>query len=325
MLGGNLLKTYLVTGAAGFIGFHISRALLERGDCVLGLDNLNNYYDVSLKESRLHKLQENERFTFYKEDLSNREGLTKVFNQNRIQVVCNMAAQAGVRYSLVNPFAYQSSNLEGFLNIIHLSQEHQVENFVYASSSSVYGNNKKVPFSVQDRVDNPISLYAATKKANELVAHTYSHLYGLPCSGLRLFTVYGPWGRPDMALFIFTKAITTNQPIEVYNFGKMRRDFTYIDDIVQGVLASMDRPVHYALYNLGNSRAVDLLYFIECIEKELGKKAEKKMLPMQPGDVVETYADISESERDLDFQPTTTIEEGIASFINWYRSYYGKG
>jgi UDP-glucuronate 4-epimerase len=325
MLGGNLLKTYLVTGAAGFIGFHLSRALLERGDCVLGLDNLNDYYDVSLKESRLHKLQENERFTFYKEDLSNREGLTKVFNQNRIQVVCNMAAQAGVRYSLVNPFAYQSSNLEGFLNIIHLSQEHQVENFVYASSSSVYGNNKKVPFSVQDRVDNPISLYAATKKANELVAHTYSHLYGLPCSGLRLFTVYGPWGRPDMALFIFTKAITTNQPIEVYNFGKMRRDFTYIDDIVQGVLASMDRPVHYALYNLGNSRAVDLLYFIECIEKELGKKAEKKMLPMQPGDVVETYADISESERDLDFQPTTTIEEGIASFINWYRSYYGKG
>jgi UDP-glucuronate 4-epimerase len=319
------LKTYLVTGAAGFIGFHVSRALLERGDRVLGLDNLNDYYDVSLKKARLDQLQENERFTFYKEDLSNREGLTTVFNQNRVQVVCNMAAQAGVRYSLVNPFAYQSSNLEGFLNIIHLSQEHQVENFVYASSSSVYGNNKKVPFSVQDRVDNPISLYAATKKANELVAHTYSHLYGLPCSGLRLFTVYGPWGRPDMALFIFTKAITTNQPIEVFNFGKMRRDFTYIDDIVQGVLASMDRPVHYALYNLGNSRAVDLLYFIECIEKELGKKAEKKMLPMQPGDVVETYADISESERDLGFQPTTAIEEGIASFISWYRSYYGKG
>lgn len=319
------MKTYLVTGAAGFIGFHVSRALLEQGDRVLGLDNLNDYYDVSLKEARLRLLQENERFTFYKEDLANREGLTKVFGQNRIQVVCNMAAQAGVRYSLVNPFAYQSSNLEGFLNIIHLSQEHQVENFVYASSSSVYGNNKKVPFSVQDRVDNPISLYAATKKANELVAHTYSHLYGLPCSGLRLFTVYGPWGRPDMALFIFTKAITRNQPIKVYNFGKMRRDFTYIDDIVRGVLASMDRPVPYALYNLGNSRAVDLLYFIECIEKELGKKAEKKMLPMQPGDVVETYADISESERDLGFQPTTRIEEGVASFISWYRSFYGNG
>lgn len=318
------MKTYLVTGAAGFIGFHVSRALLERGDRVLGLDNLNDYYDVSLKEARLRLLQDNEHFTFYKEDLANREALTQIFGKNRIQVVCNMAAQAGVRYSLVNPFAYQSSNLEGFLNIIHLSQEHQVENFVYASSSSVYGNNKKVPFSVQDRVDNPISLYAATKKANELVAHTYSHLYSLPCSGLRLFTVYGPWGRPDMALFIFTKAITKNQPIEVYNFGKMRRDFTYIDDIVQGVLASMDRPVPYAIYNLGNSRAVDLLYFIECIEKELGKKAEKKMLPMQPGDVVETYADISESERDLAFQPTTRIEEGIASFISWYRSFYGK-
>lgn len=318
------MKTYLVTGAAGFIGFHVSRALLERGDRVLGLDNLNDYYDVSLKEARLRLLQDNEHFTFYKEDLANREALTQIFGKNRIQVVCNMAAQAGVRYSLVNPFAYQSSNLEGFLNIIHLSQEHQVENFVYASSSSVYGNNKKVPFSVQDRVDNPISLYAATKKANELVAHTYSHLYSLPCSGLRLFTVYGPWGRPDMALFIFTKAITENQPIEVYNFGKMRRDFTYIDDIVQGVLASMDRPVSYAIYNLGNSRAVDLLYFIECIEKELGKKAEKKMLPMQPGDVVETYADISESERDLGFQPTTRIEEGIASFISWYRSFYGK-
>jgi len=319
------LKTYLVTGAAGFIGFHVSRALLERGDRVLGLDNLNDYYDVSLKEARLRLLQDNEHFTFYKEDLANREALTQIFGKNRIQVVCNMAAQAGVRYSLVNPFAYQSSNLEGFLNIIHLSQEHQVENFVYASSSSVYGNNKKVPFSVQDRVDNPISLYAATKKANELVAHTYSHLYSLPCSGLRFFTVYGPWGRPDMALFIFTKAITENQPIEVYNFGKMRRDFTYIDDIVQGVLASMDRPVSYAIYNLGNSRAVDLLYFIECIEKELGKKAEKKMLPMQPGDVVETYADISESERDLGFQPTTRIEEGIARFISWYRSFYGKG
>jgi UDP-glucuronate 4-epimerase len=319
------LKTYLVTGAAGFIGFHVSRALLQRGDRVLGLDNLNDYYDVSLKEARLRLLQEHERFIFYKEDLANREGLTRVFRQNEIQVVCNMAAQAGVRYSLVNPFAYQSSNLEGFLNIIHLSQEHRVENFVYASSSSVYGNNKKVPFSVQDRVDNPISLYAATKKANELVAHTYSHLYGLPCSGLRLFTVYGPWGRPDMALFIFTKAISRNQPIEVYNFGKMRRDFTYIDDIVRGVLASMERPVPYAIYNLGNSRAVDLLYFIECIEKELGKKAEKKMLPMQPGDVVETYADISESERDLGFQPSTRIEEGIASFISWYRSFYGKG
>ncbi len=316
------MKTYLVTGAAGFIGFHVSRALLERGDRVIGLDNLNDYYDVSLKKARLLQLEDYQQFIFYKEDLANLEGLTRVFAENNIQVVCNMAAQAGVRYSLINPFAYQNSNMEGFLNIIHLSQEHQVENFVYASSSSVYGNNKKVPFSVQDRVDHPISLYAASKKANELIAHTYSHLYGVPCSGLRLFTVYGPWGRPDMALFIFTRAIIENQPIEVYNYGKMKRDFTYIDDVVQGVVASMDRPVPYAIYNLGNSRTVDLLYFIECIERALGKKAEKKLLPMQPGDVIETYADISESQRDLGFQPTTKIEEGIEHFISWYKSFY---
>ncbi len=316
------MKTYLVTGAAGFIGFHVSRALLERGDRVIGLDNLNDYYDVSLKKARHLQLEDYRQFIFYKEDLANLEGLTRVFAENNIQVVCNMAAQAGVRYSLINPFAYQNSNMEGFLNIIHLSQEHQVENFVYASSSSVYGNNKKVPFSVQDRVDHPISLYAASKKANELIAHTYSHLYGLPCSGLRLFTVYGPWGRPDMALFIFTRAIIESQPIEVYNYGKMKRDFTYIDDVVQGVVASMDRPVPYAIYNLGNSRSVDLLYFIECIERALGKKAEKKLLPMQPGDVIETYADISESQRDLGFQPTTKIEEGIEHFISWYKSFY---
>lgn len=316
------MKTYLVTGAAGFIGFHVSRALLERGDRVIGLDNLNDYYDVSLKKARLLQLEDYRQFIFYKEDLANLEGLTRVFAENNIQVVCNMAAQAGVRYSLINPFAYQNSNMEGFLNIIHLSQEHQVENFVYASSSSVYGNNKKVPFSVQDRVDHPISLYAASKKANELIAHTYSHLYGLPCSGLRLFTVYGPWGRPDMALFIFTRAIIESQSIEVYNYGKMKRDFTYIDDVVQGVVASMDRPVPYAIYNLGNSRSVDLLYFIECIERALGKKAEKKLLPMQPGDVIETYADISESQRDLGFQPTTKIEEGIEHFISWYKSFY---
>ena len=317
------MKTYLVTGAAGFIGFHVSRALLERGDRVIGLDNLNDYYDVSLKENRLTMLQDHPQFTFYKEDLANREGLAKIFSDNAIQFVCNMAAQAGVRYSLVNPFAYQKSNLEGFLNLIHLAKEHKVENFVYASSSSVYGSNKKVPFSVKDPVDHPISLYAATKKANELTAHTYSHLYGLPCTGLRLFTVYGPWGRPDMALFIFTKAILNGQPIEVYNYGKMKRDFTYIDDIVQGVLASLDRAVPYAIYNLGNSRTVDLLYFIECIEKALGKEAEKKLLPMQPGDVAETYADISESQRDLEFSPRTRIEAGIEHFIRWYQSFYG--
>ena len=317
------MKTYLVTGAAGFIGFHVSRVLLTRGDQVLGLDNLNDYYDVSLKEARLSMLRDHQHVAFYREDLANKEGLTRIFADNPIQIVCNMAAQAGVRYSLLNPFAYQRSNLEGFLNLIHLAKEHKVDNFVYASSSSVYGNNKKVPFSVKDPVDHPISLYAATKKANELTAHTYSHLYGLPCTGLRLFTVYGPWGRPDMALFIFTKAILSGQPIEVYNYGKMKRDFTYIDDIVQGVLASLDRPAPYAVYNLGNSRTVDLLYFIECIERSLGKEAEKKLLPMQPGDVAETYADISESQRALEFQPTTAIEEGIEHFIQWYRSYYG--
>lgn len=318
------MKNYLVTGAAGFIGFHVSRALLERGDRVIGLDNVNEYYDVSLKESRLRLLEDYPNFTFYRENLADLPALTRIFAGHSIQVVCNMAAQAGVRYSLVNPFAYQKSNLEGFQNLIHLSKEHGVENFVYASSSSVYGNNKKVPFSVKDNVDHPISLYAATKKANELVAHTYSHLYGLPCTGLRLFTVYGPWGRPDMALFIFTRAILNNEPIEVFNYGQMKRDFTYIDDIVQGVLASLDRPVPYAIYNLGNSKAVDLLYFIACIEKCLGRKAEKIMLPMQPGDVPETFADISESERDLGFRPNTSIEEGIERFVAWYRSYYGQ-
>jgi UDP-glucuronate 4-epimerase len=297
---------------------------LDRGDSVIGLDNLNDYYDVSLKENRLRILTDHSQFTFHREDLANMEGLASVFADNHIQVVCNLAAQAGVRYSLVNPIAYQQSNLEGFLNLIILSKQHRVENFVYASSSSVYGNSTKVPFSVKDRVDHPISLYAATKKANELVAHTYSHLYNLPCSGLRLFTVYGPWGRPDMALFIFTRAILSGKPIEVYNYGKMRRDFTYVDDIVKGIVASLDRPIQYAVFNLGNSRAVELLYFIECIEKALGKKAEKKLLPMQPGDVPETYADISESQRELDFQPTTRIEEGIEHFIRWYRSFYGE-
>ena len=318
------MKTYLVTGAAGFIGFHISRALLGRGDKVIGLDNLNDYYEVSLKEDRLHLLEDYPDFSFYRCDLADKPELTRIFADNSIQAVCNMAAQAGVRYSLINPFAYQKSNLEGFLNLIDLSKEHGVENFVYASSSSVYGNNKRVPFNVKDIVDHPISLYAATKKANELVAHTYSHIYGLPCTGLRFFTVYGPWGRPDMALFIFTRAILDGEPINVYNYGKMKRDFTYIDDIVQGVLASLDRPVPYAVYNLGNSKAVDLLYFIERIENALGKKAEKKLLPIQPGDVAETFADITESERDLGFQPSIGIEEGIEYFVAWYRSYYGK-
>ena len=318
------MKTYLVTGAAGFIGFHISRALLEREDRVIGLDNLNDYYEVTLKEDRLHLLEECRNFHFYRCDLADKSHLSRIFAENSIQVVCNMAAQAGVRYSLIDPFAYQKSNVEGFLNLIHLSMEHKVENFVYASSSSVYGNNQKVPFSVKDSVDQPISLYAATKKANELLAHTYSHIYGLPSTGLRFFTVYGPWGRPDMALFIFTRAILNGEPINVYNYGKMKRDFTYIDDIVKGVLVSLDRSAPYAIYNLGNSKTVDLLYFIECIENVLGKKAVKKMLPIQPGDVAETFADITESKRDLGFRPSIGIEEGIEHFVDWYRAYYGK-
>jgi UDP-glucuronate 4-epimerase len=320
----NPLATYLVTGVAGFIGFHVGRALLDRGDRVIGVDNVNDYYDVSLKEARLALLHEHAGFTFHRIDLADQSALTEVFRRHTAEVVCHLAAQAGVRYSLVNPFAYQKSNMEGFLYLIHLAKEHKVRNFVYASSSSVYGKNKKVPFSVRDNVDHPISLYAATKKANELIAHTYSHLFGLPCTGLRFFTVYGPWGRPDMALFLFTRAILRGEPIKVYNHGRMRRDFTYIDDIVQGVLASLERPVPYAIYNLGNSRAEELLEFIACIEKTLGKRAERLLLPLQPGDVVETCADIAESTRDLGFQPTTRIEEGIERFVTWYRSYYGE-
>jgi len=318
------LTTYLVTGVAGFIGFHVGRALLDRGDRVIGVDNVNDYYDVSLKEDRLALLQEHAGFRFHRIDLADQSAITEVFKQHAVEVVCHMAAQAGVRYSLVNPFAYQKSNVEGFLYLIHLAKEHKARNFVYASSSSVYGKNEKVPFSVRDNVDHPISLYAATKKANELIAHTYSHLYGLPCTGLRFFTVYGPWGRPDMALFLFTRAILRGEPIKVYNHGRMKRDFTYIDDIVQGVLASLERPVPYAIYNLGNSKTEDLLDFIACIEKVLGKRAEKLLLPLQPGDVVETCADIAESTRDLGFQPATRIEEGIERFVAWYRSYYGK-
>jgi len=319
------VTTYLVTGAAGFIGFHVSYALLSRGDRVVGVDNVNDYYDVSLKEARLALLLgKHARFSFHRIDLADQTALTEVFTRHSIEVVCHLAAQAGVRYSLLNPFAYQKSNVEGFLYLIHLAKEHKVMKFVYASSSSVYGNNKKVPFSVKDNVDHPISLYAATKKANELMAYTYSHLYGLPCTGLRFFTVYGPWGRPDMALFLFTRAILRNEPIKVFNHGRMKRDFTYIDDIVRGVLASLDRPVPYAIYNLGNSRAEDLLAFIACIEKTLGKKAERLLLPMQPGDVAETWADIAESTQDLGFQPTTMIEEGIERFVAWYRSYYGE-
>ena len=312
----------LVTGAAGFIGFHLSKTLLERGTGVIGIDNLNPYYDPKLKRARLEILRSYENFTFYEMDIKDLEGLRDLFQKNHIDAVCNLAAQAGVRHSLKDPFSYQKSNLEGFLNLLEMARNHKVENFVYASSSSVYGKNKKVPFSVDDRVDNPISLYAATKKANELMAHAYSHLYGVPCTGLRYFTVYGPWGRPDMALFLFTDAILNNRPINVYNHGNMKRDFTYIDDIVTGTIAAIDRPVPYEVFNLGNSDTIGLLEFIAIIEEVLGRKAEKILLPLQPGDVAETSADIEKSKEMLGFEPKTSLREGIGKFVEWYRDYY---
>ncbi len=315
-------RTYLVTGAAGFIGFHVSLRLLERGDRVVGVDNLNPYYDVQLKKARLRILNENELFQCYQEDIQDFKAMKKIFKSYEPRVICNLAAQAGVRHSLKDPFSYQKSNLEGFLNLLELARAQGVENFVYASSSSVYGDNKKVPFSVEDRVDTPVSLYAATKKANELIAHAYSHLYGIPCTGLRYFTVYGPWGRPDMALFLFTDAILKGRPINVYNYGKMKRDFTYIDDIADGTLKALDRAVPYDLFNLGNSNSVELMDFISTLEKELGREAEKNMMPIQPGDVPETSADIEKSRAVLGFNPETPIEEGIRNFVAWYGEYY---
>ncbi|MEK7871293.1 MAG: NAD-dependent epimerase/dehydratase family protein [Nitrospirota bacterium] len=315
-------RVYIVTGAAGFIGFYVAKRLLEMGNQVIGIDNINDYYDPRLKEARLALIKEDKKFIFYKEDLVNYKGLKEIFEKHQADQVCHLAAQAGVRYSLENPFAYQKSNVEGFLNAIELAKEYKVRNFVYASSSSVYGNNKKIPFSESDNVDHPISLYAATKKADELIAHTYTHLYGLPTTGLRFFTVYGPWGRPDMALFIFTKAIMEEREIDVYNYGKMKRDFTYIDDIVDGVISSLDKGYRYEIFNLGNSHTVELEYFIECIENELGKKARKRYLPIQQGDVPETFADINQSKDKLGFDPKIGIEEGIKRFASWYRSYY---
>jgi len=330
----------LVTGAAGFIGFHLSQRLLAKGDEVVGLDNLNDYYDVSLKKDRLAQLQGKPNFSFHQLDLTNREGMTQLFADQNFDVVVNLAAQAGVRYSLKNPHAYINSNLVGFINILEGCRHSQVKHLVFASSSSVYGANTKIPFSVHDNVDHPISLYAATKKANELMAHTYSHLYGIPTTCLRFFSVYGPWGRPDMALFIFTKAILSGQPIDVFNQGKMRRDFTYIDDIVSGVVKVIDKIptpnpgwsgntpdpatsyVPYKLYNIGNNQPVELMYFIEVLESCLGIKAQKNMLPMQPGDVPINYADIDDLVEDVGFKPNTSIEEGIKKFVDWYRSYY---
>ncbi len=316
------MTTYLVTGAAGFIGFHTAQKLLDRGDTVITIDNINDYYDIQLKEDRLARLIGYDQFTAYRYDLENLQAVESVFRNHKIDVVCHLAAQAGVRYSLINPFAYQKSNLEAFLNILELSKQAQVSNFVYASSSSVYGKNKKLPFSVDDRVDQPISLYAATKKANELMAHTYSHLFNLPTTGLRFFTVYGPWGRPDMALFLFTKAILNGEPIDVFNYGKMRRDFTYVDDITDGVIACLDHPQPYELLNIGNHRSEDLEYFIDVIEKAIGKKAIRNYKPLQPGDVTETYADIDRIKELYGFEPKTTIDEGIPRFVEWYRTYY---
>jgi len=312
----------LITGAAGFIGFHLARQLLNAGEAVIGLDNVNDYYDPNLKRARLQLLFNFDQFTFYEKDLIDFPALEHIFSQHPIQKVCHLAAQAGVRYSLINPFAYQKSNLEGFLNIIECAKRAQVTNFVYASSSSVYGNNKKLPFSVQDNVDYPISLYAATKKADELMAHTYTHLYNLPCTGLRFFTVYGPYGRPDMALFIFTKNILENKPIDVYNYGKMKRDFTYIDDIIQGIIAALKRPFPYKIFNLGNHRSEKLMDFIHLIEEQLGRKAEINLMPIQPGDVPETYADISGATELLDYYPKTNIQTGVKKFIDWYKDYY---
>ncbi|MEW6186996.1 MAG: NAD-dependent epimerase [Thermodesulfobacteriota bacterium] len=335
-----MAHTILVTGAAGFIGFHLCRRLLREGERVFGLDNLNDYYDVRLKLDRLSQLKGQSGFTFCQGDLSDRPFLSDLFAAQRFDVVVNLAAQAGVRYSLINPYAYGETNLMGFLNILEGCRHHQVKHLVFASSSSVYGANTLMPFSVHHNVDHPVSLYAATKKANELMAHTYAGLYHLPCTGLRFFTVYGPWGRPDMALFLFTRAILAGKPIDVYNFGKMQRDFTYIDDIVEGVVRVMARIpapdpawngghpdtatsfAPYRLYNIGNNQPVELLHFIEVLEGCLGKKAEKNMMAIQPGDVPATYADVDDLIRDAGFKPSTSIEDGIRQFVAWYKSYY---
>jgi UDP-glucuronate 4-epimerase len=335
------MRKVLVTGAAGFIGYHLSERLTNDGNDVVGLDNLSDYYDVKLKIGRLERLQGKTNFIFKQLDLTDRSGIAELFAEEAFDVVINMAAQAGVRYSLTNPHAYTSSNIEGFLNVLEGCRNSGVKHLVFASSSSVYGANTRIPFSVHHNVDHPVSLYAATKKANELMAHTYSNIYRLPCTGLRFFTVYGPWGRPDMALFLFTKAITEGRPIDVFNFGKMQRDFTYIDDVVEGVVrvtkkipqanthwsgndpdpASSNVP--YKVYNIGNNRPVELRVFIEVLERCLGRKAEKNFLPLQPGDVPVTCADVDDLMKDVGFRPSTPIEVGIQKFAEWYLSYTG--
>lgn len=321
----------LITGVAGFIGYHLAQRLLQEGMEVIGIDNLNDYYDVSLKKARLERLVPQPGFKFELLDLSDRTGVTQLFQNHSFDYVVHLAAQAGVRYSLQNPWAYVDSNITGFINLLEGCRHSQIQHLVFASSSSVYGANTKVPFAVSDPVDRPVSLYAATKKANELMAHTYSHLYQIPMTGLRFFTVYGPWGRPDMAYFKFVEAIDRGKPIDVYNFGKMQRDFTYIDDIIEGVFRVMHKPpqtatvygsqARYKLYNIGNNQPVELMTFITVIEKALGKEAKKNFLPMQPGDVLTTYADVDDLMRDVGFKPTTSIEDGIHHFVQWYREY----
>ena len=334
------MSKVLVTGSAGFIGFHLSKKLIELGYTVVGIDNLNDYYDVKLKEDRNSILLNLENYIFIKGSIEDKNIIDKVFEENNIDYVVNLAAQAGVRYSLINPYAYIESNIMGFLNILEMSRINNVKHLVYASSSSVYGANKKMPFSEHDNVNHPVSIYAATKKSNELMAHTYSHLYNLPTTGLRFFTVYGPWGRPDMAPMLFTNAIVEDRPIKIFNYGKMRRDFTYIDDIVEGIIGAMknipqkneewdrinmDPSTSYApyrIYNIGNNEPVELMTFIETIEKNLGKEAKKEMMPMQPGDVEETYANVDDLINDIRFKPNTSIEKGVEGFIKWYKKYY---
>ncbi|MFP4128318.1 MAG: NAD-dependent epimerase [Desulfonatronovibrio sp.] len=344
----------LITGTAGFIGFHLALAFARRGDEVIGIDNINDYYDVNVKYGRLeysgfsgpydsNGLTWSDKYPnlgFIRMNLEDREGLEKLFREQKFERVCNLAAQAGVRYSLTNPHAYVNSNVVGYVNLLECCRHNNIEHFVFASSSSVYGLNETQPFSTHDNVDHPISLYAATKKSNELMAHTYAHLYRLPCTGLRFFTVYGPWGRPDMALFLFTRAIMKGRPINVFNHGKMQRDFTYIDDIVEGVIRVVDKVpsgnpawsgknpdpassrAPYKLYNIGNNNPVQLMDFITTLEKTLGRKAEKNLLPLQPGDVPSTYADVEDLVEDLGYKPETTVQEGISKFIEWYRKFF---
>ena len=330
----------LVTGTAGFIGSTLSKRLLDRGDHIIGVDNLNDYYDPNLKLARLEHLTARDNFTEARISIEDKEAMDKVFEEHKPDRVINLAAQAGVRYSLENPYAYIDANVYGFMNILENCRHHNVEHLVYASSSSVYGAHTNMPFSIHDHVDHPVSLYAATKKSNELMAHTYSHLFNIPTTGLRFFTVYGPWGRPDMALFTFTRKILAGEPIDVFNHGNHRRDFTYIDDIVEGVIRTLDHvatanpdwdsdtpgsassAAPFRIYNIGNSEPVNLMRYIEVLEDCLGKKAEKNLLPLQPGDVPDTYADVTDLVNDVDYRPTTTVEAGVANFVEWYREYY---